>query len=254
MIGLGLLLAALGIGDLAASGISGVPPNLRRVVAGTVTAGIVALAGGLVADLSTLSIAGVAALAVSGFAAWGWLRLRTDAAAAVGALAALGATVGAGVVVSGRWAATDGGLVADWLDDAPFEFAAAGPGKVMLVLGVAAALVATGNGIVRAVLSAAGTEFERPSAVLRGGGVIGVLERLLVFALAAAGQLAAAAIVASAKGILRFPELSKLAAAPLADAGGDAPPVVGQADVVTEYFLLGSLTSWAVALAPALLL
>ncbi len=254
MIGLGLLIAALGVGDLVATGITGVPVGGRRVAVGTVAAGLVAAAGGLAADLTALSAAGVTALAMAGFAGWGALRLWPDSGAAIGSVAALAATVGIGVAVSGRWGAGDGGLVADWLADLPYDFATAGPGRVVLASGVAVALAATGNGIVRAVLRGAGTEFERPSTVLRGGRVIGVLERLLVFGLAAGGQLAAAAIVASAKGILRFPELSKLSAAPLADARGDTPPIVGQADVVTEYFLLGSLTSWSLALAPALLL
>lgn len=255
MIGLGILLAALGWGDIVATGLSGVPDGRRRAAVGAGAAGLAAATGAAVADLTPLTALGVIALAVAGFGAWSWGRLGTHRVGAAAALAALGATIGAGIVLSGRWEGTDGGLVADWLSEIPFDFATAGPGSVVLALGTAVALLATGNGVVRMTLRAAGTEFERPSTVLRGGRVIGVLERLLVFGLAAGGQLAAAAIVASAKGILRFPELAKLPATPtLADASGDAPPVLGHADVVTEYFLLGSLTSWALALAPALLL
>jgi hypothetical protein len=138
--------------------------------------------------------------------------------------------------------------VVEWLDALPFLLLVrVGLPLQVLLLGTVALLAATGNGIVRAVLQGAGTEFRRSEQRLRGGRLIGVLERLLVFALALAGEPTAAALVISAKSLLRFPELSRVARA---EEDGSAIPEV---DFVTEYFLLGSLTSWCIALLPALL-
>jgi hypothetical protein len=65
------------------------------------------------------------------------------------------------------------------------------------------------------------------------------MERLLILGFAVAGQLTAAAIVVSAKSLLRFPEISR----------SDR-----RIDAVTEYFLVGSMSSWLIALAPTVLL
>ena len=72
---------------------------------------------------------------------------------------------------------------------------------------------------------------------LKGGRLIGPLERILVFALTLAGMYPLLAAVLAAKGIVRFPEISRDSAA-----GNRA-----------EYFLIGSLVSWVIALAGALL-
>jgi hypothetical protein len=50
---------------------------------------------------------------------------------------------------------------------------------------------------------------------------------------------------------VRFPELSAAREAGGEGAGQGSPRRI---DVVTEYFLLGSMTSWGVALLPAVLL
>ena len=119
------------------------------------------------------------------------------------------------------------------------------------MIAAAVFLAATGNGVVRAVLAAAGTETQRSEARLRGGRVIGVIERWMIFGLMVAGNPTAAAIVVSAKSILRFPQLSKV----VQSAGEQSSdPVVeeqGRVDDVTEFFLLGSLVSWAMAMALA---
>jgi hypothetical protein len=72
---------------------------------------------------------------------------------------------------------------------------------------------------------------------LKGGRLIGPLERLLVFALTLAAMYPLLAAILAAKGIVRFPEISRDSAA-----GNRA-----------EYFLIGSLVSWVVALAAAFL-
>lgn len=68
----------------------------------------------------------------------------------------------------------------------------------------------------------------------------------MIFALSVAGEPTAAALIISAKSLLRFPELNSASRG--STERGDSVPNV---DVVTEYFLLGSLTSWFLALALA---
>lgn len=111
--------------------------------------------------------------------------------------------------------------------------------RALMVLAVMLAQIGTGNVVVRLVLDAAGAHSQ--PGVLRGGRWLGPMERVFVVGLALAGQATAASVVIAAKGILRFPELQ--------DQRGPGQRI----DVVTEYFLLGSFTSWLVALGCALL-
>lgn len=73
---------------------------------------------------------------------------------------------------------------------------------------------------------------------LKGGRIIGPLERLFILSLALGGQFTAIGAVIAAKGIIRFPEISK-------DSPGGSK---------AEYFLVGSFASWALVLAIAVLL
>ena len=95
-------------------------------------------------------------------------------------------------------------------------------------------LQASANALVRLLLAVVGTPEADQS--LRGGRFIGPMERTLIFGLGVAGYLTAAAVVATAKGLLRFPEISK----------EDKHDI----HAATEYFLVGSLASWILALAP----
>jgi hypothetical protein len=74
---------------------------------------------------------------------------------------------------------------------------------------------------------------------LKGGRLLGPMERLLIVGLSLAGQLTAATAVVAAKSIIRFPEIN---AQKLRENGG-----IG-IDDITEYFLLGSFASWIVAI------
>lgn len=75
------------------------------------------------------------------------------------------------------------------------------------------------------------------SPALRGGRWIGPLERILIVVLALSGGQGALAALVAAKGVIRFPEISK-------DHSGEK----------AEQFLIGSLTSWTIAAAAAVLL
>lgn len=76
-----------------------------------------------------------------------------------------------------------------------------------------------------------------PHSSLKGGRIIGPLERLFLLTLALTGQFTAIAAVIAAKGIIRFPEISK------DESGGSK----------AEYFLVGSFASWTLVLVVGLL-
>ncbi|MFD1713771.1 hypothetical protein ACFSBZ_04740 [Amnibacterium flavum] len=80
-------------------------------------------------------------------------------------------------------------------------------------------------------------EIDTPS-VLKGGRLIGPLERILIVVLAFSGMATVIAAVIAAKGIVRFPEISS-------DRGAGSK---------AEQFLVGTLTSCALAAAAALYL
>jgi hypothetical protein len=110
---------------------------------------------------------------------------------------------------------------------------------ILLIAGVALFLVSPGNRIVRIALQdeigpdAAASSRAPVVGGLKGGRLIGPLERVLILGLFVANAAAVIAALIAAKGIVRFPEISKDAE------GGNR----------AEYFLIGSLVSWAVALA-----
>jgi len=134
------------------------------------------------------------------------------------------------------------GAVADWQAASPLPgMAHLAPEMLWLGLGVVLVQLSTGNVLVRLVLTGTGTV--NPAAghdagrTLKGGRLLGPMERLLILGLGLAGQLTAAGLVVAAKGLLRWPEIQ-------ATRASDAPGV----DELTEYFLLGSFVSWLCAL------
>lgn len=145
--------------------------------------------------------------------------------------------VGLGLVVGGILAgsahlpAPDGWLI-DWYDmlelrslqDISFE-------RFALAVGCLVFLVESANIIVRMVLAGTDAGVMVSEQTLKGGRVLGPIERIFIFAMALSGQYAALTAVVAAKGILRFPEISR--------------DVAGRK---AEYVLVGSFVSWAVAL------
>ena len=262
MIIVGLALIAIGVADLCAGGLGGEIANARKAVVAIATALITATIG-----LCTLTTAEpmtaviVLFMVTTTSLAWSLLRLpRFRAKCPWLAVVALVAPLGLLAASSGVLNATAAASAMSWLADLPFpSIARLGLDRLSLTVGAAVALLATANGVVRAVLATAGT-LEQSENRLRGGRLIGPLERLMIFGLALAGDPTAAALVISAKSILRFPEISRAAGgAPIAPPESPSPqPKLSEqplaVDAVTEYFLLGSLTSWMLALAPVLLL
>jgi hypothetical protein len=241
---LGPVLVAIGVADLVAGGLAGEP--VRRPVVGTLVGGSAAGAAVLAVG-GTASAAAVAALLSAG-AVLAWLLTRRAAPRLPVAvpLVVLAVTPPGAAALIPRGARGGAGALGALLDR--LEVGAA-PDRVVLAAGVALVLLATANAVVRLVLDAAGPDVARSQDRLRGGRLIGAAERLLVAGLAAAGQPAAAALVVTAKAVVRFPELSSTARRDaLVDAEGavDLDPLA-RVDAVTEYFLLGSLTSLGVA-------
>lgn len=227
------------------------------------------------------------ALALVAGALWVW-SMPTERSAPLGFWpAVLLAVVSVGAVV---WlgARTDSGLIgAVWsirspFGEVPFDLA-------MLALGAGVFLLESGNLVVRAALDGehtwrpadpapTGTETETPTGTatetptvavspetnaapgtvdsagsevgpepnpspreqrngFKGGRLIGPLERILVLILTLAAAYPILAAMLAAKGIVRFPEISR----------------DGETGARAEYFLVGSLVSWVIALGAAFL-
>jgi len=109
-----------------------------------------------------------------------------------------------------------------------------GGATVVAVLGATLLQLSTGNVLVRLLLDAVGVPAAANEKQLKGGRLLGPMERLFLLVLTVAGQLGAGAVVVAAKGLLRWPELKRSSE-------------TGPSDV-SEYFLIGSLASWLVAL------
>ena len=164
-----------------------------------------------------------------------WLPLGVFAVALVSALACSGL------------ASEAAGPLGRWLDSVAVpSLAGVEPDRFLLLLGAFGLQLSTGNVLVRLVLKSTGTINPRsdggmPPTQLKGGRLLGPLERIFILALALGGQVTAASVVVAAKGLLRFPELSSR----------HEQQTVHE---MTEYFLLGSFVSWLVALGSYVLL
>lgn len=244
MTGFGVALLALGLGDLVAGGLSGQPVSERRSIIATVASLAIALSGALVFQYGLLNGSLLVLVATAG--TFPWYLSRAKKCRPSWTLLWLAAAIVPAFALSGLWSAPKNLWLEQWLWTLPFEWAPRlNQGELVLGLGVLAVLGATANGVVRTILRLASTDLEAAAQRLKGGRIIGVVERVLIFGLAVAGAPTAAGLVISAKSILRFPEISKSIAA------GEEHD--GSVDSVTEYFLLGSLVSWAVALFPVVL-
>ncbi len=236
MSALAVLLIALGIADLCRRAVRAawLPLAIGPVV-------VVACAGlGALwhrGDIPLLVLAAVAAVV------WEWLCLRSERSGKqqVAPLAVFAAALVLLTVLSG-WSSAVNGAVARWSGWVQLPLHHVTPTRLLMIVSVVLAQFATGNQLVRLVLGSVGAVRPagepQPSDRLKGGRLLGPMERLLILSLGVGGQVAAASAVVAAKGIIRFPELSAQK-----NRNGD----VG-IDEVTEYFLVGSFTSWLLAL------
>ena len=221
-----LALLALGLHDLLDAVLPGAWPAPRRrwlARAGAAVAAV--LAAVLVAVLAPTGVAvAVGGGLVSLGLLMGWTWLHPDRPLGVVAV----------VAAVGLVAVLESTLAPAGLRSAP---------PALTLLAVAVALTETGNRVTRAVLALAGRsadggdeETGDPAADgLRGGRYIGPMERLLMVVLGLAQAYPVIAALMAAKGIVRFPEIS-------ADRGAGSR---------AEEFLIGSLASWGLAAAGA---
>jgi hypothetical protein len=227
----------------------GVADTVRRLTsaiwAPTVIAPLVVIA---CAALSALWHPGdIAPLIIAAAASAGWVVLCARAERSgehQGApLAVFGLAFAALIMLSGL-ASDVGGLAKrslSWVDVPVVGDVS--PTRLLMVVGAVLLQFVTGNQLVRLVLSSVGAVKPegqpQPSDKLKGGRLLGPMERTLIFGLGLAGQLAAATAVVAAKSIIRFPEINAQKARENGNIG---------IDDVTEYFLVGSFASWIIAL------
>ncbi|OBI88990.1 hypothetical protein [Mycobacterium sp. 1245805.9] len=233
-----VLLIAVGIADLCRRAVRAAWPPLvigPVVVAGCATLGALWHRG----DTPLLVLAAAAAVV------WEWLCLRAEGSGRQQAapLAVFAAALVLLIVLSG-WSSPVKGVIARWSGWVQLPLSHVTPSRLLMIVAVVLAQFATGNQLVRLVLGSVGAVRPagepQPSDRLKGGRLLGPMERLLILSLGVGGQVAAASAVVAAKGIIRFPELSAQK-----NRNGDVDVGI---DEVTEYFLVGSFTSWLLAL------
>lgn len=231
-----VFLIALGVADLCRRTVRALWPPL---LAGP---GVVLACAGLAALWHAGDIP-LLALAATAVVTWEWLCARSELSGEnqLAPLAVFGGALTVLAVLSG-WSSPGGGIVARWSAWVHLPLSHVTPAKLLMLVGVMLVQFATANQLVRLVLGSVGAVRPpgepQPSDRLKGGRLLGPLERLLILSLGVGGQVAAASAVVAAKGIIRFPELN---------AQTDRDNGVG-IDEVTEYFLVGSFTSWLLAL------
>lgn len=138
------------------------------------------------------------------------------------------------------------GPLSDWYTALPYVGLTTIPLETVAIVGAAAVfLIESANVVVRLALAPITAQAEAPAETpgrtvlfqspedllelpLPGGRLIGPLERILILSLAIAGQFTAIGAVVAAKGIIRFPEISR-------DTVGGSK---------AEFFIVGSLASW----------
>jgi hypothetical protein len=240
---IGILLIGFAVADLTHS--------VRRTrflpeCVGALVALVVGLLAGLTSgrDVAALLVIAVLVLLWGQTVTWGFGHPAQQAAWLP--LGLLTVSLAAAVGCSGL-AGEASGPLERWLGSVSLpSLAGADPDRFLLLLGAFAIQLSTGNVLVRLVLKSTGTihplaDGALPPTQLKGGRLLGPLERLLILVLTLGGQVTAASVVVAAKGLLRFPELS-------------SRHEQQQVHEMTEYFLLGSFVSWLVALGSFVLL
>jgi hypothetical protein len=233
---LAVMLVAMGIAD----GCRGFRAGWVSLVAGPVVVVVVGALSALwhAGDIALLLVAAAATVV------WRILCRRAERTGEQ-VIAPLVVFFGAGsvlIVLSG-WGSAVHGVVARWVSWTGLPLGAVSPTQLLMAVGVVLLQLTTGNQLVRLVLGSVGAVRPagepQPSDRLKGGRLLGPMERLLILGLGLGGQLAAASAVVAAKSIIRFPEINAQKARENGTIG---------IDDVTEYFLVGSFASWIVAL------
>jgi hypothetical protein len=238
---LALVLIGFGLADLGHSA-----HPVRRVpeCAAAVVVVVIGLLAGLTGAGELIGVLAAAAATI----VWGWaVRFGFGRRRPWVPLLVLGVAV-VGALFASAWPGHAGGWLGDWLGRGGIPvLQGVSTQRALLLLGGLLVQGSTGNVLVRLILlsthsiNPARAEAREPGPALKGGRLLGPMERLVIVGLGLAGDYTAAGIVVAAKGLLRFPELQ-------AARDRDPGPAGKRIAQVTEYFLVGSFVSWLVAL------
>lgn len=254
MSGLAVLLYGMAAADLVRD-----TPLARRtrVLVPAVAGALASVVVALLADLTSGRDAVLTALAVAVVVAWVSLADRALRRNRV-AVWALAVPLAGGLVLVALagWSSPVAGPYADWLAWSGIPLLGAmDPQRALLVPALVLVQLSTGNVVVRLLLTHVGAisaHGPQPSDQLRGGRVLGPMERVFILGLGLAGEVTAASLVIAAKGLIRWPELQSARRAqrprPLLPHGAEGERRAPTIDELTEYFLVGSFISWLVAL------
>ena len=232
----GVVLLAVALGDLV-HGLTGEPRSRRGVAVATAIAALGAAVASAMTDQDTVAFAGIVVLAIGIVA--GWQELRRRDVSAAWPLTHLGVGLALALAFDSRVDPAGGG-VWEWIweDLRVPALGSTGDERALVVIALGLSLVATANSVVRLVLALDDVRVDVSSAdSVKGGRVIGPIERLVIFGSLIAGAATIAGFVVAAKSLLRFPELNQKS----------------RIHETTEYVVIGSLASWAIALAAAVL-
>ncbi|TFV59958.1 hypothetical protein E4P42_06175 [Mycobacterium sp. PS03-16] len=242
MSALAVLLVAVGVADMTRR-------MTQRTWLPVAVVPMVVLACALLGGLWHRGDLPLLAIATAGGVGWQMLGARAERTGERpwAPLLVFGAAAAAVILLSG-WASEVSGLISRWATWTQLPAVGTLTGdRLLMVVAVVLLQLVTGNQLVRLVLASVGAVKPagqpQPSDRLKGGRLLGPMERLLILGLGLAGQLAMATAVVAAKSIIRFPELN----AQKAKANGAGDLGIG-IDEVTEYFLVGSFASWIIAL------
>ena len=141
-------------------------------------------------DIALIVLAAVAAVV------WEWLCLRAERSGRqqVAPLAVFAAALVVLIVLSG-WSSPVKGLIARWSTWVQLPLSHVTPTRLLMIVAVVLLQFATGNQLVRLVLGSVGAVRPagepQPSDRLKGGRLLGPMERLLILSLGVGGQVAA---------------------------------------------------------------
>lgn len=224
-----MLLAAIGVADLfrPADDAHRPPARARSIAAATVVTALIAWGSGY-GWLWALTVAVTSAVWVltttprdGRSTAWPPTALMLLVIAALASAAALPAPAG--------W-------LTDWYASLPYPMLRSLPFEnAALIAAYSIFLINSANVVVRATLTLTDSRIQRSELRIKGGRLIGPIERLFLLWMALAGQLLAIGAIVAAKGILRYPEISEREGKKSRGA-------------LAEYVLIGSLVSWGLAL------
>lgn len=254
MILMSLALVALGIGDLVRW--SPTRQSRWRDAIALVCAVAVAVAFTRLSGLhwgSTLLLSGLAAFAVVGWIAVGYLPTKLEPAVALPWLSVI-------LLVAFAAAGSTHAIAGDlkqWYVGLPDPLRhVADVDRFAMAIAATCFSLSTSNRVVRLILQAAGTPAATGEHTLRGGRLLGPMERLIVGGLVLSGSAAGAGIVIAAKGLIRLPEIRREITPPLTaleENPSDATEPPAAPDQIAEYFLVGTLSSMLIAALLALL-